>query len=185
MWNIARLWSEMLSKCMYIHEVYTDWFAIFLTKSFFFIVFHWYVKQGRFWQGFIVIQKAKKWNTQITLLKIQKYYAWTNNMLSTRMHSSRMCTARPLTVSHSIWWGGVCPNPPGCRPLSWMQTPQMQTPPLWTDQHLWKHNLHKLRLWAVMNKIKFRTLWKPPTFVPGNFLLITLAQILRASYLCQ
>ena len=38
---------------------------------------------------------------------------------TTRMHSSRMRTARPLTVSH----GRGSANPP-----SWMQTPWMQTP---------------------------------------------------------
>ena len=35
--------------------------------------------------------------------------------------------------------GGVCPR------RGW-QTP----PPLWTDRHLWKHNLRKLRLRAVV-----------------------------------
>ena len=53
------------------------------------------------------------------------------------MHSSRLRTARSLTVSRSIGGGrvgGVLPNPPRCRP-PWMQTPlwmqtptQMQTP---------------------------------------------------------
>ena len=38
------------------------------------------------------------------------------------MHSSRMRTARSLTVSRSIGGGGVSVQPPGCRP-PWMQTP--------------------------------------------------------------
>ena len=33
------------------------------------------------------------------------------------MHSSRMRTARLLTVSHSIQWGGDMPNPPDADPL--------------------------------------------------------------------
>ena len=72
--------------------------------------------------------------------------------IGTRMHSSRMRTARSLSVSHSIRWGGwVLPSPldtdpqmqtppPGCRPRldadtsPWMQTPWIQTPsPLWTE----------------------------------------------------
>ena len=31
------------------------------------------------------------------------------------------------------------------------------TPPLWTDRHLWKHNLRKLRLRAVINHRAIRT----------------------------
>ena len=36
----------------------------------------------------------------------------------TRMHSSMMCTARSLTISRSIRWGGGLPTPLGCRPPS-------------------------------------------------------------------
>ena len=53
--------------------------------------------------------------------------------------------------------GGVCPG--GCLPLlpGWVSAPEgvypsMQWgrhPLLWTDRHLWKHNLRKLRLRAV------------------------------------
>ena len=31
--------------------------------------------------------------------------------------------------------------------------PPLCMPPLWTDRHLWKHNLRKLRLWAVIRPI--------------------------------
>ena len=57
----------------------------------------------------------------------------------TRLHSSSMCTARSLTVSHSIRLGGL-PNPPdpqadppGCRPPR--QTPLDADPPRQT--HPW------------------------------------------------
>ena len=43
-----------------------------------------------------------------------------------------MRTARSLTVSHGIQWGGVCPTSPGCRPPQpWMQT----TTRLYADPH--------------------------------------------------
>ena len=65
----------------------------------------------------------------------------------TRLHSSRMRTARLLAVSHSIRWGGVCPTP-------WMQKPPPNTDPTGcrlppVDRHLWKHILRKLRLRVV------------------------------------
>ena len=45
--------------------------------------------------------------------------------------------------------GGVCPgcvsSQEGRHPLG----PKSYTP-LWTDRHLWKHNVRKLRLWAVI-----------------------------------
>ena len=54
------------------------------------------------------------------------------------MHSSRMRTARLLTISHSIHWGFAQPplsaDPlPECRPL-WMQTPNAD--PLWMQTPL-------------------------------------------------
>ena len=79
-----------------------------------------------------------------------------------------MCTARLLTICP----GGVCPGasawgclprgvsangvcvcpedwclPGGCLPHN--PRDQRQTPPLWTDRHLWKRNLRKLRLRGV------------------------------------
>ena len=102
---------------------------------------------------------------------------WTvENRSKTSMHSSRMRTARLLPVSPSmhcrgsapggcLLLGGVCScggvcswgvsaprgvsasGPRGCVTQHAMgQTP----PPLWTDRHLWKHNLRKLRLRAVI-----------------------------------
>ena len=41
-------------------------------------------------------------------------------------------------------------DPTGQRPLPWMETPlDRDRDPPWTDRHLWKHNLLKLRLRAV------------------------------------
>ena len=48
----------------------------------------------------------------------------------TRLHSSRMRTARSLTVSRSIQGGWFCPPSHGCRP-PWMRTPS----PLDADPH--------------------------------------------------
>ena len=93
------------------------------------------------------------------------------------MHSSGMRTIRLLTVTQNggggFCQGGVCPV--GCLPLvlggvsaqgvsasgpggcvcpgcvclwSWGVS-MRQTPPLWTDRHLSKHNLRKLRSQAV------------------------------------
>ena len=64
----------------------------------------------------------------------------------TRMQSSRMHTA------HSLPYGGSLETPP-----TWTETPHLDRDPtrppdrdpLWTDRHLWKHNLRKLRLRAV------------------------------------
>ena len=94
------------------------------------------------------------------------------------MHSSRMCTARLLTVSRSmllrgvsagrgVWPGmsakegvyqrgclsigdgGFCPGDvcPGVSAQRGRSA--WEVCPSWTDRHLWKHNLCKLRLWAV------------------------------------
>ena len=41
----------------------------------------------------------------------------------TRMHSSRMCTARSLTISRSIRWGGDLPTPLDADPPPSMQRP--------------------------------------------------------------
>ena len=57
----------------------------------------------------------------------------------TRMHSSMIRTVRLLIVSRIIRLGRICPTPPMCPPHS----------PVWTDKDLWKHNLQKIRLWAV------------------------------------
>ena len=46
------------------------------------------------------------------------FSSWSEITSETRMHSSRMCTARSLTVSHSIWWGKGSAQPPSrYRPL--------------------------------------------------------------------
>ena len=73
-----------------------------------------------------------------------------------------------MRTARSLPYGGSPPDrdpPSGQRPpwteTPWMQIPRtvpfpgMETPltetkaPLWTDRHLWKHNLRKLRLRAV------------------------------------
>ena len=89
--------------------------------------------------------------------------------MTTRMHSSGMHTARLLTVSqHALgrgvypsihWVGGVSQHALGRRGVcpGWVSAhggicPEgcvADTPPPWTDRHLWKHNLRKLRLRAV------------------------------------
>ena len=53
--------------------------------------------------------------------------------------------------------GGICPGgvyPGGCLPRGYVY-PSMQwdRPLLWTDRHLWKHNLRKLRLRVVKREI--------------------------------
>ena len=67
------------------------------------------------------------------------------------MHSSKMRTARLLTVSqHALGGGNVYQHALG-RGVSaqdgMADTPPPRTkgrhPPLWTDRHLWKHNLRK------------------------------------------
>ena len=61
------------------------------------------------------------------------------------MHSSRLRTARSLTVSRSIGGGGglgvFCPthpdaDPPGCRPPSGCRPPPRCRPPSWMQSHL-------------------------------------------------
>ena len=81
--------------------------------------------------------------------------------VETRMHSSGMRTACLLTISQhalhrgvsawggGVYLGGVCQGVSAQGGVS--QHAMGQTPlPLWTDRHLWKHNLRKLRLRAVI-----------------------------------
>ena len=98
------------------------------------------------------------------------------------MHSSGMRTARSLTISHSIcharppamhaprhaWPPKHAPlphTPMTCMPptmhtshhaCSPCHTPPLchTCPPMWTDRHLYKHNLRKLRLQTVRMKEK-------------------------------
>ena len=64
---------------------------------------------------------------------------------------------------------GVCPGEclplvPGCvadTPRDQRQTP-LPLPPLWTDRHLWKHNLRKLRLRPVKTD---SSIWSCPFVV--------------------
>ena len=86
--------------------------------------------------------------------------------VKTRMHSSGMCTAHLLTISQHALCRGVSASGPGgvvchgggagCLPLVLRGVyPIMQWdrhPPLWTDRHLWKHNLRKLSLRAVIRE---------------------------------
>ena len=63
-----------------------------------------------------------------TLLAIVEWQFQTNE--KTRMHSSRMRTARSLTVSRIIRLGGGLPNPP----VLWMRTSPTSPPyPPWTE----------------------------------------------------
>ena len=82
-----------------------------------------------------------------------------------------MRTAGLLTVSqHALGKGGclpggcrpggcVCPGevclPGGCLPMGISQHAMGQTPPPWTDRHLWKHHLRKLRLREVKSISRF------------------------------
>ena len=51
--------------------------------------------------------------------------------------------------------GGLCLGGlPDRDLLPWTETPRMETLPLWTDKHLWKHNLRKLRLRALISSWK-------------------------------
>ena len=51
------------------------------------------------------------------------------------MHSSRMLTARQLTVSReSAFWYGL---PSACTMVLW----ELRPAPLWTDKQMWKHYL--------------------------------------------
>ena len=110
---------------------------------------------------------------------------FTNALSQTRMHSSGMRTACLLTVSqHTLCgggggqpsgclnMGGVCPGgvfvgglsggvcPGGCvyHSMQWGRHPN-----LWTDRHLWKHNLHKPCSWTVIISQWFSVadLWRP------------------------
>ena len=54
-----------------------------------------------------------------------KMYKKTEHFQITRMHSCRMRTARSLTVSHSIHWGGMCVP---CMPAA-MHAPTTHYPP--------------------------------------------------------
>ena len=86
----------------------------------------------------------------------------------TRMHSNGMRTARFLTVSQHALAGGCIPactgRGRGCLHRGWCLPGGVgclpgeggvcpgggRYPPLWTDRHLGKHNLRKLRLQAVI-----------------------------------
>ena len=71
------------------------------------------------------------------------------------------CLPRGVVCRGVSAWGGICPG--GCWGIcgeevsasgpGWgvSQHAMGQTPPLWTDRHLWKHNLRKLRLQAAIN----------------------------------
>ena len=63
---------------------------------------------------------------------VKKWFCGHYSICGTRMHSTGMCTARLLTVSQHALGRGVADTP------------------LRTDRHLWKHNLRKLHLWAVI-----------------------------------
>ena len=92
-----------------------------------------------------------------------KWFHWICNWknLQTRMHSNGMRTARLLTVSqHALHRRGCLPSRYLSRGVStqggWclpggggIPACNGAEPPLWTDRHLWKHNLRKLRLRAV------------------------------------
>ena len=95
----------------------------------------------------------------------KKWFHWICNWknLQTRMHSSGMRTARLLTVSqHALHRRGCLPRGYLSRGVStqggWCLPGGGGIPacngaktPLWTDRHLWKHNIRKLRLQAVTN----------------------------------
>ena len=105
-------------------------------------------------------------------LIIINHHCASMKQLWTRMYSSGMRTAHLLTVSQHALVGGVCVSQhalgrgvciPACSgqegvcpggvadPLG----PEADTP-LWTDRQLWKHNLRKLRLRAVMKHFLYR-----------------------------
>ena len=75
------------------------------------------------------------------------------------MHSSRMRTAGSLSASRSIRRrGDVRPGgggrvPGEARMLGGVRVGGVHAPPPWTERNLWKHNLHKLCLRAVMSAI--------------------------------
>ena len=123
----------------------------------------------------------------------------------TRMHYSRTHTARPLpyggrslsagflsrgslsggvSVQGSLCPGGLCSggslsrglpdrDPPGWRPPG-----QRPRPPLWTDKHLWKHNLRKLRLRTVTSHMWY---YACLNFVFGW----PLSELKKSAHLCQ
>ena len=77
--------------------------------------------------------------------------------VSTLGVSARRCLPMGVSAQGVSAQGSV-----GETPRDQRQTPsrdQWQTPPPWTDSHLWKHNLHKLRLSAVITN--FMCQWKP------------------------
>ena len=77
-------------------------------------------------------------------------FSWGGGLIKhTRMHSSRMCTARLLTISHSIPCisGGVYPPPP---PVGWPWVGVGQTPNLDADPPF---------MWPVMRAGKPTPLW--------------------------
>ena len=103
-------------------------------------------------------------------------------------HSSGMRTARLLTGRGGcLSWAVVCPGwtvcQGGCLPegvsaqggggvSSWGSVqgglphppsgPEADTPlSPWTGRHLWKHNLRKLHLWAVIKRVTPKMGWNP------------------------
>ena len=121
-------------------------------------------------------------------------------LLLTRMHSSGIRTTRLLTVSqHALGQclpkGGICLGVwgvcPGGLPVGWWVSAQgvcpgggcvgdvfqhavgqtsFTPPPPWTDRHLWKHNLRKLRLREVkMLNVKKKFAYKNKPFLYCNY----------------
>ena len=86
-----------------------------------------------------------------TVKSIFLHEAFTSNkeIFLTRMHSSRMRTARPLPCRGGSNWTEtpldrdpppLDRDPPRQRP-PWTETRPGQIPPLWTDRHLWNYYL--------------------------------------------
>ena len=80
-----------------------------------------------------------------------------------KLHSSRIRTertARSLSHRGSPWQRSLWTKTPSDRDPPWTETPWTETPwteiPPWTEKYLWKHNLCKLRLQAVMKEIGLR-----------------------------
>ena len=70
------------------------------------------------------------------------------NILETRMHSGRMCTACLLTVS--LFLEGGLPTPPGCRPLL-EADPLKIDPPRYRPR--WMHTPYGQKEWHTPAKI--------------------------------